>query len=195
MKNSVGQGFGPSGSTSQPCTRSPVLVRERPRHERPAGRGRARRGEHRLLAPGLEDDAGLLAVLEPVPDAAVRPDAGAGEAARAHRQGLDLAGLEVEAVEVVPAVAELVQQHGLRVGPPVGDLRQAIPRERQVDDLAGLDVPDRRRALAAPLVADREPRVARDRRPGEGAQRPAFVAQVGDDGARARVEDPKRRGG
>ena len=50
----------------------------------------------------------------------------------------------------------------------------------EVRDLAGLDVPDRRRALAAPLVPDREPRVAGDRRPGEGAQGQALVAQVGD---------------
>ena len=85
MKNSVGQGFGPSGSTSQPWTRSPSWFANVHELERPAGRGRTRRGEHRLLAPGLEDDPGLLAVLDPVPDVAVRANARAGQAALAHR--------------------------------------------------------------------------------------------------------------
>ena len=74
-------------------------------------------------------------------------------------------------MEVVAAVAKLEQQQRGCVRPPVGDLGEAVPRDRQVDDLAGVDVPDRRRALAAALVADREPAVARDRRPGERAHR------------------------
>ena len=65
-----------------------------------------------------------------------------------------------------------------RVGPPIGDLGQPIPRERQVGDLARLDVPDSGRPLAAALVADGEARIARDRRPAERAQRSTLVVEV-----------------
>ena len=131
----------------------------------------------------------MLAALEAVPDAAIGPDAGAGEAALEHRQGLELAGRERVAVQPVAAVAELEQEHRAAVRPPVGDLGQALPRQRDVGHLPGFDVPDRRRPLAAPLVADSQARIAGNGGPAERAQRLAVVVELGLDRAAARVQD------
>src|SRR5215213_8472399 len=57
-----------------------LRVRELPGHERPAGRGALGRLEDRRVVADLEDEARVLAPLEAVPDAAIRSDAGAGEA-------------------------------------------------------------------------------------------------------------------
>ena len=50
-------------------------------------------------------------------------------------------------------------------------------------------LPDRRRPLAPPLVADREAIVAGNRRPGEGHQLRPGILELADDGARPGVED------
>src|SRR5262249_41474973 len=145
----------------------PLPVRELPRDEGPARRRRTWRGQDGLVAPDLEQQARMFPALEPVPDVAIGPYSGTAHAALEHGQGLELRAGERDPVQVVAAVAELEQEERAAVRPPVGDLRHSIPRQRDVLDVAGFDIPDRRGALAAALVADREPRIARDRRPAE----------------------------
>src|SRR6185369_7523374 len=170
-----------------------LLVRELPGHERPARRWRLGRDQNGLVPTHLVDDAGLLAALQAVPDVTVRPDARAAHAPLEARQGFELPGREGVLVQVVPAVAELEQQERAPVGPPVGDLGEAIPGERDVRDLAGLDVPDRRRTLAAALMADGEAGIAGNRRPTERAQRLAVVVELGLHLAGTGIDDPQRR--
>ena len=129
MRNSVGQGFGPSGSTSQPWTRWPCWFRNSHETNGPAGRRRARRREDRLVAARPRTRRRGARRAGAGTRRSRRADAGAGQAAFLHRQRRDLARLELVAVEVVAAVAELEQEHRGRVGPPVGDLGKAIPRD------------------------------------------------------------------
>ena len=87
-------------------------------------------------------------------------------------------------MEAVPAVDELEQEQGRAVGPPVDGLDRPGQLERQVGQLARARVPDRRATLAGPLVGDRHPRVAGQRREREPGQLQALVAQLGDGRAR-----------
>ena len=65
--------------------------------------------------------------------------------------------------------------------------------ERQVDELAGARVPDRRPLLAGALVGDREPGVARNRGEAARAELLALVPQLADDLTARGVDDPKPR--
>jgi hypothetical protein len=93
---------------------------------------------------------------------------------------------------MIAPVAQLDEEERRAVRPPVGDLGEAVPRERQLGDATGPGLPDRRRPLAPPLVADREAIVAGDRRPGEGHQLRPGILELADDDTRPGVEDAKR---
>ena len=97
------------------------------------------------------------------------------------------------AVQPVTAFDELQEQQRRPVGPPVGGLHRTLEVGRQVDEVAGPRVPRGRALLAGPLVRDRDPRVALDRREREPGQLAARVAQLRDGRPGPRVDRAQRR--
>ena len=189
-------GYGPVALRphEEPVDALAVGVLEPPRLERPALGRRGSLGlEQRRRRADREQRRRVLAVVDAVPDLAVGPDGRRRDRAGLGVEQGDRAGREVVAVEVVPAVDELEQEQRRAVRPPVDGLDRPGQLERQVGHLAGASVPDRRTPLAGPLVGDRDPRVAGQRREREPGQLQALVAQLGDGRAGDGVDRPQRR--
>src|SRR3990172_4122396 len=192
IRKRVGQGASPAGTIRQPITVWPCGLRnDHGMKGRPGGASPPVRTGSPPAAPG-GGPGGALAGLEPVPDRAVGPDPGAGHRAGPGLELGDRVGREVVAVEVVASVAQLDEEDGRAVRPPVGDLGEAVPGQCQVMELAGSWAPDRRRPLAPSLVADRQAVVTGDRRPGKGEDLPVGIVELADDLAGPGVEDPER---
>ena len=90
------------------------------------------------------------------------------------------------------ALRELDEQERGPVRPPVGRLDEAVQLEAQLHDVPGPGVPDGGPALALALVADGHALIAGDRRPREGCEIEALVAELSDGRPRARVDDAQR---
>ena len=171
-----GTGPSPSGRTMNPWTRWPFgFSNHHVSNARPAGARRAV-GLERAASRADGEDRGAgcspwwtryqtspsgrtaAAVIEPG-----SVSSGATEPVR-----------EVVAVEPVPPVDELEQEQRRAVRPPVDGLDRPheVERSRSVDARPSRASHVAGRSLARPLVRDREPRVARDRREPEPGRAP-----------------------